>query len=97
MGMFEEKEVVSRIIAGDLKAFKSLVGQYEALVFHVVYRLIENTEDAEDVCQETFLRVYKGIHQFAFQSKLSTWIASIAYNTTVNYLKKKEAVGMLLS
>ena len=65
-----------------------MVKQYENLVFVVINRLISNKEDAEDICQEVFIRVYKNLHSFAFQSKLSTWIARIAYHNSINHLKK---------
>ena len=86
--MFNEKEVISRIISGETTAFASLVQQYEGLVFHMVNRLVDDEADVEDVCQDTFLQVYRGLPGFGFQSKLSTWIARIAYNTSVNHLRK---------
>lgn len=86
--MFDEKELVAKIINGDLRAFELLVKQYQKLVFHVVNRLINNQEDAEDVCQEVFILVHKTIGKFRFESKLSTWIARIAYVTAINYLRK---------
>ncbi len=86
--MLTEQEIVSRILNGDLNAFKVLVKQYERLVTHMVNRLVQNKEDTEDVCQDVFIRVYKYLPGFKFQSKLSTWIAQIAYGTAVNHLKK---------
>jgi RNA polymerase sigma factor (sigma-70 family) len=86
--MFNEKQVVTSVLAGDVRAFELLVKQYERLVFYVVNRLINDTEDKEDVCQEVFIKVHKNLHRFEFQSKLSTWIARIAYLTAVNQFKK---------
>jgi RNA polymerase sigma factor (sigma-70 family) len=86
--MFDEKEVVARILAGDAYAFELLVSQYENLVFHVISRLVDQKESVEDVCQDVFVKVYKGLDRFGFQSKLSTWIARIAYLTSLNYLRK---------
>ena len=88
LGMFDEKELVAKVINGDLRAFELLVKQYQKLVFHVVNRLIDNQEDAEDICQEVFILVHKTIGKFRFESKLSTWIARIAYVTAINYLRK---------
>lgn len=92
--MFNEKEVVSKVLKGDLKAFDLLVKQYEKLVFHVVNRLVNDKEDKEDICQEVFIKVFKSLAGFAFQSKLSTWIARIAYLTAVNHLKKYKKAGI---
>nr|WP_294873180.1 sigma-70 family RNA polymerase sigma factor [uncultured Pedobacter sp.] len=86
--MLNEKELVAKILRGDARAFEALVKQYEKLVFHVTSRLIKNDEDATDICQEVFIKVYQGLNKFGFQSKLSTWIARIAYLTSINHLRK---------
>jgi len=86
--MFDEREVIPRILRGDLKAFDLLVKQYEKLVFHIIYKLLSDETDAEDVSQEVFIKVYRNLKSFAFQSKLSTWIARIAYTSTINHLRK---------
>lgn len=85
--MFDEKEHISRILSGDLQAFGSLVKQYQQLVFYIINRLIKDDEDKKDVSQEVFIKVHKSLHNFKFQSKLSTWIASIAQRTTLNHLR----------
>lgn len=91
--MFKEEEVIPKILKGDLQAFSLLVKQYEQLVFYVINRLVNHTEDKEDICQEVFIKVHKNLKSFAFKSKLSTWIARIAYLTSVNYLRDhKKAV-----
>ena len=90
--MFDDKEVVSRVLSGDQKAFNLLVKQYQRLVFHVISKMIDNRQDSEDVCQDVFIKIYKGLHLFEFRSKLSTWIASIAYLTSVNHLKKTKSI-----
>lgn len=86
--MSDDRELIQKIQRGDLKAFTLLVKQYERLVFHVVYRLTPEQADAEDMCQEVFIKVHKRLNTFAFDSKLSTWIARIAYLTGIDYLKK---------
>lgn len=83
-----EKSLVKKIVAGDIRAFKELVNQHERLVTYMVARIISNPEDIKDVSQETFIKVYKNLNRFNFDSKLSTWIAKIAYSTAINYAKK---------
>lgn len=95
--MFDEKEEIPKVLNGDLKAFDRLVKQYEKLVFHVIYRLVNDKEDAEDICQEVFIKIYKSLKSFAFQSRLSTWIARIAYLTAVNHLKKYKRATLTTS
>jgi len=92
--MFNEKEVISGVLNGDLRSFNLLVKQYEKLVFHVANRLVNEQQDAEDICQEVFIKVYKNLNQFKYQSKLSTWIARIAYLTAISYLKKHQKTYM---
>ena len=86
--MFNEKEVVTRILNGDMRAFELLVKQYEKLVFYVTFRLVKEQQAAEDICQEVFIKIYNSLVRFNFQSKLSTWIARIAYLTAINYTRK---------
>jgi len=93
--MQNEEEIIFRIVNGDLAAFKILVTQYEKLVSHMVGRLVQNREDAQDVSQEVFIKVYRHLHTFRFQSKLSTWIAQIAYVSAINHLKKNSRKNSL--
>ncbi|MGZ3944047.1 MAG: RNA polymerase sigma factor [Mucilaginibacter sp.] len=86
--MFNEKEVVTSVLNGDLRAFELLVKQYEKLVFYVIHRLVKDQQAAEDICQEVFIKVYNSLARFSFQSKLSTWVARIAYLTAINYVRK---------
>jgi RNA polymerase sigma-70 factor (ECF subfamily) len=88
--MTEDQALVSRIISGDKQAFRLLIKQHERLVAHMVGRLIDRAEDREELCQDVFLKVYDKIGEFNFQSKLSTWIATIAYRMGINHLRKKK-------
>ncbi|MBN1465178.1 sigma-70 family RNA polymerase sigma factor [candidate division KSB1 bacterium] len=86
---FEEKQLVQRVLAGEAKAFREFIDRYKRLVAHIVFRMVANFSDREDVCQDVFVKAYENLQGFQFQSKLSTWLARIAYNTCVNYLAKK--------
>lgn len=87
-----ERQLIQDILRGDSKAFETLIKQYERLVAHMVYRLIDHTEDRNDLCQDIFIKVYQALPRFRFDCKLSTWIAKIAYRTALNTLEKKRAV-----
>jgi RNA polymerase sigma-70 factor (ECF subfamily) len=84
-----ERDLVREILAGGGDAFARLVRGYEGLVVHIVYRMAPNAEDRDDICQEVFLKIYRNLRGFRFESKLSTWIARVAYNTCMNHLDKK--------
>jgi RNA polymerase sigma-70 factor (ECF subfamily) len=86
----DDKALVSEIINGNMNAFKLLIKQHERLVAHMVGRLIKNNEEHEEVCQDVFLKVFDKIKEFNFQSKLSTWIATIAYRHGINALRKNK-------
>jgi RNA polymerase sigma factor (sigma-70 family) len=88
--MTDPKELVEHILAGDQDSFRVLIKQYQRLVSHVVFRMIPAGPDQEDLCQEVFVKVYQHLGRFRFDSKLSTWIARIAYNTCLNFLDKKK-------
>ena len=88
--METERILINKILNGNLKAFKNLVERYQKLVIHVIFRSISDREKQEDICQEVFLKVYQNLAGFKFQSKLSTWIAKIAYTTTLNYVQKEK-------
>jgi RNA polymerase sigma factor (sigma-70 family) len=88
--MFNEREIIPKVINGDFKAFDQLVKQYERLVYYIILKIVDNKEDAEDICQEVFIKVYKSLNEFAYQSKLSTWIAKVAYSITINHLRKSK-------
>lgn len=88
--MTDEQAFVSRVKNGDKQAFRLLIEQHERLVGHMVGRLIKQSEDREEVCQDVFLRIFDRISEFNFQSKLSTWIATIAYRHAINHLRKQK-------
>jgi len=84
----EDAELVNQILKGNMNAFTFLVNRYQKLVVHITSRLIQRQEEVEDVCQDVFLKVYQNLGKYRFECKLSTWIATIAYNTSINYLRK---------
>ena len=88
--MIDDRALVSRIVSGDKQAFRQLIKQHERLVAHMVSRLVDRNEDREELCQDVFLKVYEKIEEFNFQSRLSTWIATIAYRMGINHLRKKK-------
>jgi RNA polymerase sigma-70 factor (ECF subfamily) len=86
----EEKRLVKQILEGDKSAFTILINRYKRLVGHMVARLIDDDRDREEVAQDIFVKVYQKLAGFEFNSKLSTWIATIAYRHAINHLKKNK-------
>lgn len=87
--MTQARSLVAKIVSGNKRAFQSLIVEYQRLVSHIVFRMISNQADQEDICQDVFVKVYQNLKEFQFESKLSTWIAKITYNTCINFLEKK--------
>lgn len=85
-----ERELVEQVLDGDREAFLAFINRYERLVKHVVFRMIDDERDREELCQDVFMRAYRYLDGFRFDSKLSTWLARIARNTCLNHLEKKD-------
>src|SRR4030095_8666665 len=86
--------IVARARDGDIDAFRALVEQHSRYLFGVVYRLVRNTEDAQDVVQNTWLKVHAQLGRFEARSEVRTWLTRIAVNCAIDYLrssKRREA------
>jgi RNA polymerase sigma factor (sigma-70 family) len=90
--LFTDQQLVDGILSGDKTAVITLIRQTENLVAKIICNLVHAQEDRRDIVQDTYLKVFHKINTFTFQSKLSTWIAQIAYHTAVNWLRKKQLV-----
>ncbi len=84
-----DKSLIERILAGDTDAFEGIIYDYGRLVKHIVYRMIPNISDREDICQDILIKVYQNLSSFRSDSKLSTWIGRIATNRCLDHLGKK--------
>lgn len=87
--MDDDQRLVGRVLAGERAAFLALIARYERLVQHVVTRIVLDRADAEEVCQDVFLRVYRGLPGFRGDSKLSTWIGRVAHRTALKHVEKR--------
>lgn len=92
-----DAELIEQILKGNMNAFTFLVSRYQKLVVHITGRLIQRQDELEDVCQEVFLKVFQNIGKYRNECKLSTWIATIAYNSSINYLRKYKKGDMVSS
>ncbi|HSL69186.1 MAG TPA: sigma-70 family RNA polymerase sigma factor [Longimicrobiales bacterium] len=85
-----DQEVVARAREGRETAFRELIGRYERPVFSLIYRLVRDRERAEDLSQETFIKVLNALERYDPTYKFSSWIFKIAHNTALDHLRKKE-------
>ena len=86
----EESALVRRVQNGDEMAFRDLVERYQSKVFSIIYGILRNHNDAEDIAQQVFAKVYFSIRNFDFRSSLLTWIYKITVNECYDYLRKKK-------
>ena len=92
----KDGDLVKRFKNGEEQAFDELVKKHYATTHNLLVRLSGNSMDADDLCQETFIRVYRSLRKFKAQSQFSTWLYRIAVNVA-NSHHRKEKVRQLLS
>jgi RNA polymerase sigma factor (sigma-70 family) len=85
-----DKELIDRVLHGDTRAFGIIIKNTENLVAQIVFKLIPVSEDRKDIAQDIYLKAFHNLPGFKFHSKLSTWIAQIAYNTCLSWIEKKK-------
>ena len=86
----EEAALVRRVQARDEIAFREIVERYQAKVFSIIYGILRNHNDAEDIAQQVFSKIYFSIQNFDFRSSLLTWIYKITVNECFDYLRKRK-------
>lgn len=85
-----DHEIVARARKGSEAAYRELLGRYQRPVFSLVYRMVRDRELAEDLAQETFVKVFNNIERYDPKYKFSSWIFKIATNLTIDHIRKKE-------
>jgi len=85
---FEDEALVERCRKGDMQAFGLLVAKYQDRIYNLLYRLLNNAADAEELAQETFLRALERISQFKGQSRFYTWLFRVAANMAISYRRR---------
>ncbi len=87
-----DRHLVERVLNGETNAFGIIIRNTENLVAKIIFDMINNDSDRKDIAQDIYLKVYQKLPGFKFQSKLSTWIGQICYNTCVDHIRKKKLV-----
>ncbi len=87
----DELALVHAAKAGDMEAFEQLVQRYDRNVFRIANHITRNTEDAEDVVQEAFLKAYQHLDRFQENSKFYTWLVRIAVNEALMKLRRRKS------
>lgn len=96
MAFINDQHYINQVIVGNSNAFAVLVNQYKDLVFTLAFKMLKNKEEAEEVSQDTFIKVFNSLNKFKGESKFSTWIYKITYNTCLDRLKKSKKENSVL-
>ena len=90
--MSSDENLARQVLKGDLSAFEELVNRYKNLVFSIVYRILGQYQESEDITQDVFLSVYQKLYQFDFDKKFRPWIQRIAVNASITALRKRKKI-----
>jgi len=97
MDKLNDQHYINLIIEGDTHAFAVLVDRYKNLVFTLSFKMLQNREEAEEVSQDAFIKVYRSLPKFKSESKFSTWLYKITYNTCLDRLRSKKRTTQIVS
>ena len=86
----DDNHYIDRVLCGDVAAFASLVAKHKNLVFSIALKISDNREDAEEIAQDCFLKVFQALKTFERKSKFSTWLYRIVYNAAISKTRKKK-------
>ena len=89
-----EPEFIEALKRRDPEAFKQLVDQYQRMVLNTCNGFVNETDDAKDLTQEVFIKIYDSIHKFRGDAKLSTWIYRISVNKSLNYIRANKKIKL---
>ncbi len=84
-----EKQRVQQVLSGNTSAFGYFVETFQDMAITIAYRICGNMQDAEDVVQESYVKAFRNLHSFRADSKFSSWLYRIVYNTAVTHMRTK--------
>ncbi|HNX80553.1 MAG TPA: sigma-70 family RNA polymerase sigma factor [Candidatus Omnitrophota bacterium] len=90
--MNEDLQFIEQFLTGDDKGFEALVRKYQDRALNIVYSVVGNDRDSQDIVQEAFLKVYNNLQTFRKKSQFTTWIYRIVVNTAYDFLRKRKNI-----
>ena len=84
-----DRALAEAVLANAQGAFERLVKQYQGLCYHIIHRMVRHPDDTRELCQDTFLRVHRYLHQYRGESSLQGWIGQVAYSVAKRHLERK--------
>ena len=86
----EDQQIINSVLSGDTRAFEALIERYKHMVYTLAHKMVGNSQDAEEVAQDVFLKAFTALSSFKGTAKFSTWLYKIAYYRSLDYLKKNK-------
>ncbi len=90
MNYKEDSFYINKVLKGNLSSFAKLVEKHKSMAYTLALRISKNHEDAEEIAQDSFMKVYNSLSSFKQDSKFSTWLYKIIYNTAISRFRKKQ-------
>src|SRR6202171_643599 len=91
LGPSEERALIERAQGGDREAFEELVHRYDRDVLRIALNILRKTEDARDVYQEAFLKIYRNLPRFRFECSFYTWMYRVVTNVCLDHLRRRNS------
>jgi RNA polymerase sigma-70 factor (ECF subfamily) len=91
-GRAREANIIARARRGDAEGLRELIDAHKERLHAFIWRMVRNHHDAEELCQETFLKAFASLHTFNFQFRFSTWLFTIGYRLCLNQLRRKRSL-----
>lgn len=88
--MTDEYSLIDKILAGEQHLYAELVNRYKSYAFTIALKILENRPEAEEAAQDAFIKAYHHLSSFNKESKFSTWLYRIAFNTAISYKRKRK-------
>jgi len=92
MPKVSDEQLITNYLKGDEQSLESLIKRYLRLIYGFVYRHVGNTQEAEDITQEVFLKVWRNLKKFDKQKSFKSWVFTIAKNSSLDSIKKKKPI-----
>ncbi|MFC5046433.1 RNA polymerase sigma factor [Aquimarina hainanensis] len=89
MTHYTDQEIIDRTLEGDTAIFAALVERYQYMVYTVVYRIVRNKEEAEEIAQDSFVKAYQSLGTYKGKSKFSSWLYTIAYRKSLDRVRNQ--------
>ncbi len=97
MGNTNDQAYIDLVIKGDTNAFTVLVDRYKDMVFTLSLKMLKNREEAEEIAQDSFVKAFRSLNTFKGDSKFSTWLFKVTYNSCLDRLKKLRRVNPVVA